>query len=107
VSSTMLNVAQVATLLGLGKQTVRRLSEDGVIPCTRTFGGHRRYDPQVVRNLLVDEGDVADFDRRTLVVALDRINQEIRYGDWTEAQKAALRSACEWIDEAQKESHDG
>ena len=40
----MLTPSQVATRLGLTLGTVRRLSEDGVLPCVRHgAAGHRRY----------------------------------------------------------------
>jgi excisionase family DNA binding protein len=38
-----LRVSDVATLLGVSANTVRRWTDDGRVRCQRSPGGHRRY----------------------------------------------------------------
>jgi len=44
----------VAELFGVRVETVRRWADAGKIPCTRTLGGDRRFDPAVVQRILHD-----------------------------------------------------
>ena len=48
-----LRVSDVATLLGVSANTVRRWTNDGVVRCQRSPGGHRRYRRADVLALLV------------------------------------------------------
>ncbi|WP_433699113.1 MerR family transcriptional regulator [Nocardiopsis sp. CA-288880] len=41
----------VASILGVGTETVRRWSLEGKLAAVTTPGGHRRYDPAEVREL--------------------------------------------------------
>lgn len=49
-----MTVKQVADAFGVTERTVRRWSDDGILPCTRTLGGRgdRRFDPAAVQQLL-------------------------------------------------------
>jgi excisionase family DNA binding protein len=38
-----LGADEVARLLGVGTRQVRKWADDGVLPCLRTDGGHRRF----------------------------------------------------------------
>jgi DNA-binding transcriptional MerR regulator len=49
--STYLHASQVAALPGVSPKTTARWSRQGHLPHQRTLGGHRRYDPAVVRAL--------------------------------------------------------
>ena len=49
-----LTAGQVAELFGVRVETVRRWADAGKIPCTRTLGGDRRFDPAVVQRILHD-----------------------------------------------------
>jgi len=48
-----LNVSEVADLLGVSADTIRRLADKGHLPCHRLPSGYRRFDP----------GDVLRFQR--------------------------------------------
>jgi excisionase family DNA binding protein len=50
--STYLHASQVAALLGVSPKTIARWSRSGRLPHQRTLGGHRRYDPAVIRALV-------------------------------------------------------
>jgi excisionase family DNA binding protein len=47
----LLNVQQTARRLGVSPVTVRRWTATGLLPCTRTAGGHRRIDERDIHDL--------------------------------------------------------
>ena len=47
-----LRTAQVAELLHVSPKTVSRWAQEGMLPCLRTLGGHRRYPDAEIRALL-------------------------------------------------------
>ena len=49
-----LSPGEVATLVGLGRTTVHDLLESGRLAYTKTPGGHRRVQPEGVRELLAE-----------------------------------------------------
>ena len=44
--------SQVADLLHVSPKTIARWAKDGRLPYRRTLGGHRRYDPQQIDQLV-------------------------------------------------------
>lgn len=52
MASKMLTTGEVAALAGVDPSTVVAWAEDGRLPCRRTLGGHRRFDPDVVADVL-------------------------------------------------------
>jgi excisionase family DNA binding protein len=48
----MLSCGQVARAFGVDSRTVTRWTNDGVLPCIRTPGGHRRYKAADVAALM-------------------------------------------------------
>ena len=50
-ASAKLTVAEVADLFGVQRRTVQRWADEGLIPCTRTLGGARRFDRAEVERL--------------------------------------------------------
>src|SRR5438876_1163510 len=51
VAMSLFTVGQVAELLGVSADTVRRWMDAGELPCTRTAGGHRQVDGKVLARL--------------------------------------------------------
>lgn len=49
-----LTTSQVAALFGVNRYTVQRWADEGKLPCTRTLGGARRFDPAKVAQALED-----------------------------------------------------
>ena len=47
-----LTAPQVAKILQVSENTVRRMTEDGTLACEHTRGGHRRYSPIVIEEFL-------------------------------------------------------
>jgi excisionase family DNA binding protein len=47
-----LRAAEVAERLHVSPKTISRWAKDGRLPYRRTLGGHRRYDPQQIDQLL-------------------------------------------------------
>jgi excisionase family DNA binding protein len=47
-----LRAAEAAALLHVSPKTVSRWAKQGRLPCRRTLGGHRRYDPQQIQALV-------------------------------------------------------
>jgi excisionase family DNA binding protein len=45
---TWLTGAEVARVLCVSPKTVARWAKQGLLPCGRTLGGHRRYDPEAI-----------------------------------------------------------
>ena len=43
---------EVARLLGVSPNTVARWARDGRIPCQMTLGGHRRFERNVIEDLV-------------------------------------------------------
>lgn len=54
-----LTAGEVAQLLHVSPKTVARWSEEKKLPYVRTLGGHRRYDPAAVGELIagLDQSD--------------------------------------------------
>jgi excisionase family DNA binding protein len=49
--ASFLRSAQVAAILQVSPKTVARWAQQGLLPCQRTLGGHRRYPEQVICEL--------------------------------------------------------
>ena len=47
-----LRAGEVADRLHVTPKTVSRWAKEGRLPCRRTLGGHRRYDPEHVDQLV-------------------------------------------------------
>jgi excisionase family DNA binding protein len=50
-AATFLRSAQVAAILQVSPKTVARWAQQGLLPCQRTLGGHRRYPEAAIREL--------------------------------------------------------
>jgi excisionase family DNA binding protein len=50
-AATFLRSAQVAAILQVSPKTVARWAQQGLLPCQRTLGGHRRYPEPAIREL--------------------------------------------------------
>ena len=48
----LLTATEVADLFGVGRRTVARWSTAGLLPCTRTPGGHRRFRRSAIALLI-------------------------------------------------------
>jgi excisionase family DNA binding protein len=51
-SRSWLRAAEVAARLHVSPKTVARWAKDGRLPYRRTLGGHRRYDPDRIDQLV-------------------------------------------------------
>jgi excisionase family DNA binding protein len=50
-AASFLRSAQVAAILQVSPKTVARWAQQGLLPCQRTLGGHRRYPEPAIREL--------------------------------------------------------
>ena len=48
MSSERLTSADAAELLNVGVSTIKRWADEGIVPCVRTAGGHRRFERTVL-----------------------------------------------------------
>jgi excisionase family DNA binding protein len=53
-SRSWLTASQVAARLHVSPKTVTRWANDGRLEHRRTLGGHRRYDPELIDQLVRD-----------------------------------------------------
>jgi len=57
----VLTTIEAAAIAGVGPSTVKRWADRGLLPVTRTAGGHRRFErgalERLVRGQLASEGD--------------------------------------------------
>ena len=51
-AATFLHPAEVAAILQVSPKTISRWAQQGLLPCRRTLGGHRRYPEPVIHELL-------------------------------------------------------
>jgi excisionase family DNA binding protein len=51
-AATFLRSAEVAAILQVSPKTISRWARQGLLPCQRTLGGHRRYPEPAIRELL-------------------------------------------------------
>ena len=51
-SRTWLRAAEAAALLHVSPKTISRWAKQGRLAHRRTLGGHRRYDPQQIEQLV-------------------------------------------------------
>jgi excisionase family DNA binding protein len=51
-SQSWLTASQVAAQLHVSPKTVSRWAKDGRLAHRRTLGGHRRYDPELIDQLV-------------------------------------------------------
>ena len=50
-TASFLQPAQVAAILQVSPKTISRWAQQGLLPCQRTLGGHRRYPEPAIREL--------------------------------------------------------
>ncbi len=51
----ILSTREVAHMLNVGPSTIKRWADDGVLPCIRTSGGHRRFRASDVERLRAEQ----------------------------------------------------
>ena len=51
-AASFLRSAEVAAILHVSPKTVARWAQQGLLPCQRTLGGHRRYPEPAIRELV-------------------------------------------------------
>ena len=49
---TLVSIAEAARIAGVTPATIRRWEVVGLLPARRTLGGHRRYSPTELRDML-------------------------------------------------------
>ncbi len=55
-----LSTLKAARLLGVGPSTVKRWADEGLIPCVRTAGGHRRFHRDEIERFLAERQGVEE-----------------------------------------------
>lgn len=57
--SSLVRIGVAAAMLGVSVDTVRRWTEDNVLPVRRSAGGHRQYDLADIHAYLATQQDAA------------------------------------------------
>ena len=57
MSDSLLSTTEAAALLGVGTTSIKRWADEGILPCAKTVGGHRRFLRQAVLELKRSTGD--------------------------------------------------
>jgi excisionase family DNA binding protein len=55
-----LSTAKAAELLEVGPSTVKRWADEGLLPCVRTVGGHRRFHREAIERFLAEQRGVEE-----------------------------------------------
>jgi excisionase family DNA binding protein len=55
-----ISTAKAARLLEVGPSTVKRWADEGVLPCVKTAGGHRRFHREAIDRFLAEQRGVVD-----------------------------------------------
>ncbi|MFN2190464.1 MAG: helix-turn-helix domain-containing protein [Candidatus Promineifilaceae bacterium] len=78
-SMEWLSLGKAAVLLGVHSMTLRRWSDSGRFPCTRTAGGHRRYAASDVQAYLAQQkrGQDDDMSMNWASAALTETRQQV------------------------------
>ena len=50
-TATLLRSAEVAAIMQVSPKTIACWAQQGLLPCQRTLGGHRRYPEPAIREL--------------------------------------------------------
>jgi len=106
MSKPLLTITGAARHLGINQKTLRRWTDAGQVPCVRTIGGQRRYEPAALARFMRERGGTAtnhdddptaaDFDRELITRALwdaaDLLNRILwRVGTHDDAQRTIDR----------------
>ena len=59
-SEETVSTAKAAQLLEVGSSTVKRWADDGLLPCIRTAGGHRRFRRDAIERFLAEQQGVEE-----------------------------------------------
>jgi excisionase family DNA binding protein len=52
-----LTTVEASNLAGVGPSTVKRWADQGLLPCVRTAGGHRRFERSALERFLREQGE--------------------------------------------------
>lgn len=56
----LLTITQAAAKLGVNQKTLRRWADVGLVPHVKTFGGQRRFEPEVIERVRKERGVTED-----------------------------------------------
>lgn len=72
MTNDLLSTQEAARRLSVGPSTVKRWADEGVLPCVRTPGGHRRFPREAVEGLLAPGARPAGPEAQPPTVSLER-----------------------------------
>ena len=76
MSEVLLSTRDAAAYLGVGTTSIKRWADDGVLPCVRTVGGHRRFRVSDIQRLGDPSGaDVSAANRFGLPYSLENMTR--------------------------------
>jgi excisionase family DNA binding protein len=88
--SKLVTISQAAEELGVSAKTVRRWEESGLIRGVRTYGGHRRFDLDALREVR-DQAESAAIDRPARTVRASEPERQ-EWWDEVDAERASLEA---------------
>lgn len=69
----LLTTTEAADRAGVGATAIKRWADQGLLPCVRTVGGHRRFEESVLLSFLREQQPVAEGARRDVDVWADAL----------------------------------
>jgi excisionase family DNA binding protein len=91
--SKLLDIAEVAKILGVDTKTLRRWDNSGKLKAIRTFGNHRRYKSEDIEALINNNEIIQNINRNVFIYCRVSTRKQLESGN-LQRQKERLIEYC-------------